>query len=118
VFISLSTHNNDYGRILYMSLEGLKVPYFIQLWVVLGKTFYVELAKPLRGERMKKMILLILMVGFLMLGTFSLSADIFENAYENIGFSWVDNDKDLSDPGYGNSPCGGGPGGGSGGAPG
>jgi len=60
---------------------------------------------------MKKMLLLLLVVGILMLGTLSAAAEISENDFEEtLDFSDNNSGDGIGDP----APCGEGPGGGAG----
>jgi hypothetical protein len=65
---------------------------------------------------MRKMFIFLLIVGVLLLGTFSVAQEVCENAFqENISFS---DDGDFGDPGTGGVTPDGGGGGGSGPIPG
>jgi hypothetical protein len=67
-----------------------------------------------RGERMRKMLLVLLIVGVLMLGTCSIIAEAYECGFQVHDFL---DDRDPGDSQQGgSSPCGGG--GGGAGAPG
>ncbi len=63
---------------------------------------------------MKKVLILFIVVGVLLTGTFVVAEELSESSCEKSYFS----ESDLGDPQGGPTPCGGGSGGGPGGVPG
>lgn len=75
-----------------------------------NQTFLRQKTKTGRGERMKKMLMLLLVVGFLA-GAFSI-VEALSESYEHVDLLDIEMlEEDYDDP----VPCGGGEGGGSGG---